>query len=158
MAETTISNPVATVISITGSQARVEVADLNACPRCAAGKGCGAGVFGSNRKSISLSVKIAAGLNIAAGDRVTLSLAPEDLVHAALYAYGAPLSGLLTGSGLAFLLFDPLTDAIALAFAVVGLVVGGAVGRTLGRRDSCVSQLSPSISGLAPQDPSSSLS
>ncbi len=153
MAESTMSNPVATVISITGRQAHVEVADLTACPRCAAGKGCGAGVFGSNRKSISLSVKIASGLNIAAGDRVTLSLAPEDLVHAALYAYGAPLAGLLIGSGLAYLLIDPLTDASALVFSVVGLLAGGALGRTMGRRDSCVSQLSPSINGLAPQDP-----
>ena len=144
-----MSDPIATVISIADGKARVEIADRSTCPRCAAGKGCGAGIFGSTRESIALTVGVATGLNIAAGDRVTLSLAPADLVHAALFVYGAPLGGLLLASGMAYLLVDPLTDAMALGFSAFGLLAGGLVGRFLARRDECVSQMSPSISGYA---------
>jgi len=104
---------------------------------------------GSTRGPVALTVRVAAGLTVAAGDRVTLSLAPADLVRAALFAYGAPLGGLLLMSGSAYWLIDPLTDALALGFAVFGLLVGGFVGRSLARRDGCVSQMSPSISGHA---------
>lgn len=144
-----MSDAIATVISLADGTARVEIADRSICPRCAAGKGCGAGIFGSSRASIALTVRVAAGLKIAVGDQVTLSLAPADLVHAALYVYGAPLGGLLLASGMAYLLVDPLTDALALGFSVFGLLAGGIVGRFLARRDECVSQMSPSISGYA---------
>ena len=141
--------PVATVISISGSQARVEVADRSACPRCAAGKGCGAGIFGPNRESISLTVDIAEGVDIVAGDQVTLSLAPADLVHAAFFAYGAPLLGVLSAAGLAYLLVDPLSDFVAAVFSISGLLAGGIAGRVFAKRDDCVNRLSPSISGHA---------
>ena len=144
-----MTDPIATVISIADGKARVKIADRSTCPRCAAGKGCGAGIFGSTRESVTLTVRVNSGLNVSAGDRVTLSLAPTDLVHAALFAYGAPLGGLLFTSGMAYLLVDPLTDALALGFSAVGLLTGGFVGRILAQRDGCVSQMSPSISGYA---------
>lgn len=144
-----MTDPVATVISIVDGRARVEMADRSACPRCAAGKGCGAGMPGSTRSAVALTVRVAEGLTVAAGDRVTLSLAPADLVRAALFAYGAPLAGLLLFSGSAYLLIDPLADALALGFAIFGLLTGGFTGHALARRDGCVSQMSPSISGFA---------
>ncbi|NOX70991.1 MAG: SoxR reducing system RseC family protein [Gammaproteobacteria bacterium] len=144
-----MTDPVATVISIVDGRARVEIADRSACPRCAAGKGCGAGMVGSTRGVVALTVRVTAGLTVAAGDRVTLSLAPTDLVRAALFVYGAPLGGLLLFSGSAYLLIDPLADALALGFAIFGLLAGGFVGRTLARRGGCVSRMLPSISGYA---------
>lgn len=144
-----MTDPVATVVSVADGRARVEIADSSACPRCAAGKGCGAGIFGSTRESIALTVRVADGLQVATGDRVTLSLAPTGLVQAALFVYGAPLGGLLLASGTAYLLLDPLTDMIALGFSACGLLAGGIVGRVLARRDGCVSRMSPSINGLA---------
>lgn len=142
-------DPIATVISIADGKARVTIADRSTCPRCAAGKGCGAGIFGSARESVTLTVRVTSGLDVSTGDRVTLSLAPTDLVHAALFAYGAPLGGLLLASGMAYLLVDPLTDALALGFSAFGLLAGGIAGRILARRDGCVSRMSPSISGHA---------
>lgn len=147
-----MSNPVATVISIAGGQAIVEVADRSVCPRCAAGKGCGAGIFGSTQEAISLTVNVADNLKIEAGDRVTLSLAAAGLVQAALFAYGAPLLGLLLAAGLAYLLVVPLTDSIAAVISAFGLLAGAIAGRILAQRSGCVNQLSPSINGHAALD------
>jgi sigma-E factor negative regulatory protein RseC len=147
-----MTHPVATVISIAGSHAQVEVADSSTCPRCAAGKGCGAGVFGASRRSISLQVRVADGLQVVTGDRVYLYLAATDLVRAALLAYGAPLAGLLLASGLAYLLIEPLHDAMALVIAVAGLLAGGIGGRALARRDRCIRQFSPSINAHAGEE------
>lgn len=147
-----MTHPVATVISVTGSRARVKVADRSTCPRCAAGKGCGAGVFGATKRSILLDVRVADGLRVTAGDRVCLSLAATDLVHAALFAYGAPLAGLLLASGLAFFLIHPLHDGLALAMAVAGLLAGGMGGRMMARREGCINQFSPSINAHASEE------
>jgi len=149
-----MTHPVATVISVTGARARVEVADRSACPRCAAGKGCGAGVFGSTRRAILLDVRVADGLRVASGDRVCLSLAATDLVQAALFAYGAPLFGLLLASGLAYFLIDPMHDALALGMAAIGLLAGGVYGRIMARRNGCISQFSPSINAFASEEKS----
>lgn len=144
-----MTDPIATVISIADGRARVQMSDRSGCPRCAAGKGCGAGLFGSTREPVALTVAVAEGLHIAAGDRVTLSLAPADLVQAALFVYGAPLGGMLLGAATAWLLMDPLTDALALGFSAFGLLAGGMIGRILARREGCMSRMSPSISGHA---------
>ncbi len=145
-----MTNPVATVLSIAGNEAIVEVSDRSVCPRCAAGKGCGAGIFSSAKKSLSLTVRIEAGIQIAEGDQVRLSLAPSDLARAAMFAYGAPLAGLLIAAGCAFLLVDSGSDIWALILSTAGLVAGFVAGRILARRDPCVSRLSPSIVGPAP--------
>ncbi len=147
-----MTHPVATVISVTGSRARVEVADRSSCPRCAAGKGCGAGIFGTTKRSILLDVRVTNGLRVASGDRVCLSLAATDLVHAVLFAYGAPLAGLLLATGLAYFLIDPLHDVLAVAVAAFGLLAGGIGGRIMARRDGCISQFSPSINAFASEE------
>jgi sigma-E factor negative regulatory protein RseC len=144
-----LTSPVATVLSVAGNEALVEVTDRNVCPRCAAGNGCGAGIFGVDKDPISLTVRIDDGVRIVTGDQVRLSLAPADLVRASFYAYGAPLAGLLLAVGLAFLLIDPLSDLLAVLVSIAGLLGGGVAGRTLANRNACVSRISPSIAGLA---------
>jgi sigma-E factor negative regulatory protein RseC len=136
-------------MSVAGNEALVEVTDRNVCPRCAAGNGCGAGIFGVDKEPVSLTVRIDDGVRIASGDQVRLSLAPEDLVRASLYAYGAPLAGLLLAAGLTFLLVDPLSDLLAVLVSMAGLLAGGVAGRMLAHRNACVSRISPSIAGLA---------
>jgi sigma-E factor negative regulatory protein RseC len=144
-----LTNPVGTVVSITGKEAVVKVSDRSVCPRCAAGNGCGAGIFGTNFEAVSLTVRIEDGIRIATGDKVSLSLAPRDLARAAIFAYGAPLVGLLFAAGVAYLVVDPLSDLWALVFSVSGLLAGGVTGRILVRRDECASHLSPTIVALA---------
>ena len=147
-----MTSPVATVLSVAGNEALVEVTDRNVCPRCAAGKGCGAGIFGVERDPVSLTIRIDDGVRISAGDQVRLSLAPAELVWASVYAYGAPLAGLLLAAGFAFLLVDPLSDLLAVLVSIGGLLGGGVAGRMLARRNACVSRISPSIAGLANVD------
>ena len=144
-----MTSPVATVLSVAGNVALVEVTDRNVCPRCAAGNGCGAGIFGIDKDPVSLTVRVDDGVRIVTGDQVRLSLAPADLVRASLYAYGAPLTGLLLAAGLAFLLVDPLSDQLAVLVSIAGLLGGGVAGRMLAYRDACVSRISPSIAGIA---------
>lgn len=144
-----MTSPVATVLSVAGNEAVVEVTDRNVCPRCAAGNGCGAGIFGVDKEPVSLTVRIDSGVRIATGDQVRLSLEPADLVMASFYAYGAPLTGLLFAAGLAYWLVDPLSDLLALVVSISGLLTGGVAGRMLAQRNECVSRISPSIAGLA---------
>jgi positive regulator of sigma E activity len=144
-----LTNPVATVLSIAGKEAVVEVSDRSVCPRCAAGNGCGAGLFGTNSESVSLTVRIEDGIRVATGDKVSLSLAPRDLAKAAIYAYGAPLAGFLLAAGAAYLLMDPVSDLWALVLSGSGILAGSVTGRILARRNECVSRLSPTIVALA---------
>jgi sigma-E factor negative regulatory protein RseC len=144
-----LTSPFATVLSVAGNEALVEVTDRNVCPRCAAGNGCGAGIFGVDKDPVSLTVRIDDGVRIATGDQVRLSLAPADLVRASIYAYGAPLAGLLLAAGLAYWLVDPLGDLMAALVSISGLLGGGVAGRILAHRHACVSRISPSIAGLA---------
>ena len=144
-----MTSPVATVLSVAGNQALVEVTDRNVCPRCAAGNGCGAGIFGGDKGPVSLTVRVDDGVRISTGDQVRLSLAPANLVRASFYAYGAPLAGLLLAAGLAYWLVDPLSDLLAVLVSISGLLGGAIAGRKLAYRNECVSRISPSIAGLA---------
>ncbi len=140
-----MNSPVATVLAVNDREALVQIADRAACPRCAAGKGCGAGLFAPTGKPVSLTIDIRADLGLGVGDKVELSLAPRDLLRSSLFAYGAPLGGLVIAAGIAYLLVDPLGDGLALGLCTVGLLSGGAVGRMLSARDQCIGKLSPSI-------------
>ena len=143
-----VNDPIGTVLAVRHRDALVRV-DSEICPRCAAGKGCGAGLFGQSKARVELTLPIADGLEIAVGERVTLSLKPSDLARAALFLYGLPLGGLLLASGLAFLVLEDPSDATALAWASVGLATGIVAGGVRARRDPCLSRLRPTISGRA---------
>ena len=129
----------ATVVAITrhpdGLFARVELDERLACARCAEGRGCGAGLFGTGRERLMFEIPLASDWTPAAGDRVELTTAPGTLFEAATLAYGLPLAG---AAGAAFLAgLSGAGDLTAVLAALVGLVAAFAITRRLQSRRAC---------------------
>jgi sigma-E factor negative regulatory protein RseC len=118
----------ATVLAVGPERALVRVSTAPACARCAAGQGCGAGLF-ERRQAAELAVRVAPNLALRPGDRVRLELAPERLLAVAGLAYGLPLAGLVAGA----LAAGGAAPGHELA-AVIGALGGLAAGVLLGRR------------------------
>lgn len=141
-----MESPVGRIVSIADGQATVSVDAAEVCARCAAGKGCGAGLLtGSNRTRI-IEVQLSPGMEIEPGDEVKLSLAPSHLLRAAVFAYGLPLFGIVVALGVASILNQALDDHFAIALAISGLVMGGLLGRHFLNKESCLKNLVPTIS------------
>jgi sigma-E factor negative regulatory protein RseC len=136
-----------TVLSVSGQLATVSVDTAAVCPRCAAGKGCGAGLFGASSASRSIDIELPPADDIRPGDRVTLSILPKRLLHASMLVYGLPLAGVLILLLLGFLFMRPLTDAVAVSLAMAGLLGGFLLGRSLLGRESCLRQFVPAVTG-----------
>ena len=140
-----MESPVGRIVSIADGQATVSVDAAEVCARCAAGKGCGAGLLTGSKRTRLIEVHLSAGMEIAAGDEVTLSLAPSHLLRAAVFAYGLPLVGIVIALALASLLNQALDDRLAIALAISGLVGGGLLGRHFLNKDACLRNLVPTI-------------
>lgn len=123
----------------------IEVNTASFCARCSTGKGCGAGLLGADRGPRQVDVQPPDNARFDEGDEVTLELAPQSLLRAALIVYGAPLLGVAVVSLGAFLLgwSDAVTVVVMLAAAVLGITVG----RRRLRRANCLKQFTPVISG-----------
>lgn len=124
-------------------RARVIVDPAAICPRCAAGKGCGAGLFGSSGKGRELDVTLAAGLVVAEGDTVSLDLEPRNVLAAAGIVYGWPLAGAAIGAGIAFV--GVLGDLAAALLALSGLLAGLAVARWRLAGEQCLERFTPRV-------------
>lgn len=123
--------------------ALVEVASSIRCARCAAGKGCGAGLLAGDERLRQVDARITHKLDLREGDQVTLSLRPDDLLEAAMNAYGMPLLGALVAAGGAY--FAGLGDLQAAAATLAGLLGGTALGRRRLRRNDCLRRFTPVV-------------
>ena len=123
-----------------GQRALVEVDMAAVCPRCAAGKGCGAG-FGSVRNR-RVEARIASGADIAPGDTVTLTMAPNNVLRAAVIVYGWPLAAAALGAVLAYL--AGLPDSGVVLATVAGLGAGLALAKR--RLRGCLRDFTPEVS------------
>ncbi len=132
--------------SAAGVRATVAVELASACPRCAAGKGCGAGIFtaGASRRQVEASVR--PGLKLAVDDVVEVSLAPNNLLQAATIVYGLPMLGAIVAAAFAWWL--SLGDAAAAVAALLGLGSGLAVGRWRLRQPGCLRRYVPTVERL----------
>lgn len=142
--------PLGTVTSVHDGIASVSV-DSGACPRCAAGRGCGAGLAGSTTRR-QIRVPLDASMGVRAGDRVRLSLASGSLWRAAAYAYGLPLAGLVLTPGAAWWLGLVEGDRQAVLLALIGVAAGAWAGRLMLARDACLQRLAPVIAGRVAAD------
>ena len=124
-------------------RAVVEVDVSKACPRCAAGKGCGAGLFTGSSRKRRIEAIVGEHLSLAEGDSVEISLASENLLKAALIVYGTPLSGAIAAAGLAYLL--RFGDTAAALAAVVGLACGMLVSRWQLSHGECIESFVPTV-------------
>lgn len=109
-------------------RATVSVDAAAVCPRCAAGQGCGAGLFVGRPRPAELEVEVAPGLVLEPGDRVSLEIVPSRLLRTAWQAYGLPLAGLVAGA-LAAAWAAPGGELAAVLGALFGLVAGAIAGR-----------------------------
>jgi len=141
-----MDSPVGRIVSIADSRATVSV-EAAICARCAAGKGCGAGLLSGANQMRLVDVQIKPGMHVKAGDEVQLSLAPSHLLRAAIFAYGLPLGGIILALAIAWTMNGSLDDRTAIILAIAGLVGGVLTGRHLLNRDGCLKNLVPTISG-----------
>jgi sigma-E factor negative regulatory protein RseC len=121
----------ATVVRVDDGRVTVSVDRAAVCPRCAAGKGCGAGLFAGPAGPLELKLDVSRGVLPRAGDAVTLSLAPRRLLQASFLAYGLPLLGLVAGATLAMLVLDAPTELPTVVLAGAGMLMGLAWARRL---------------------------
>lgn len=144
-----MTNPSGRVVSLVdshdGARAIVEVAAA-ACPRCAAGKGCGAGIFSAGSSERQVEAQIPSDLDVAVGDVVDLALAPSNILRAARLVYGYPLAGAIAGAALAWGL--GLGDATAAACALLGVFGGLIVGRQRLRSAGCLANFTPRVEAV----------
>ena len=140
-----METPTGTVVSLTERAgdlcAVIEVDAAAACPRCAAGKGCGAGILGASRAARRVEAVIDSGMHLGEGDRVQLTLAPASVLRAAIVVYGFPLLGALAAAALAYGL--SLGDLGAALAALAGIGAGMLVGRRRLRRTQCLREFLP---------------
>ena len=133
---------VGTVVAIDGDRALVEV-EAQVCPRCAEGKGCGAGVFGATAGKRRIEARIPAGVGAEIDDMIELSLSPHRVLAAAGIVYGYPLAGAAVAALFAYV--ASLGDAVAAVCALFGLLTGAALVRSRLARDACLSRFVPTV-------------
>ena len=143
-----MTNPQGTIVEIIrddrGVRAIVAVEAAAVCARCASGRGCGAGIFAARQGVRRLEVAVAGGSPLAAGDVVSIELAPGNVLRAALLVYGLPLAAAAVGAALAYAL--AMGDAAAAATALAGLAAGALAGRRRLRDDACLARFTPTLS------------
>lgn len=142
-----MNKAVGKVVAITGEgSGRVATIDVQAaavCARCAAGKGCGAGLFGKSQTARRISAPVPRDVSILEGDTVQLALEPQDLLAAAVIVYGWPLSGAAIGATLSWL--GGSGDAAAALSVLAGIAAGAYLARLrLGDRQ-CLQRFTPRI-------------
>lgn len=124
-------------------QAVVEVTAALGCPRCAAGKGCGAGLLLGDNAPRRVEAVVAGNLDLKAGDRVRLELTANNVLRAAAFVYGLPLVGALGAAALAW--WWGAGDASAALAALAGAVAGALAGFLRLRRADCLRQFTPTV-------------
>jgi sigma-E factor negative regulatory protein RseC len=137
--------PRAQVLAIHQDYAIVSVDTGATCARCAAGKGCGAGLRSVAERHREIKVPLAAGLQLKAGDEVALAMPAADLLRGAVYAYGLPLAGMVLALAIARLLLGPLPDPVAVLVAGAGLAAAWTGSRLSLRRPRCFVRFQPEI-------------
>ena len=126
-------------------RAVIEVVSAIRCPRCAAGKGCGAGLLGGDERKRRVDALVPRDLEVCNGDMVRLDLSSQDLLRAALAAYGAPLAGILMMASAAYV--AALGDLESILITLSGGFAGAVAGRVyLGRR-RCLRRMTPRVAG-----------
>ena len=141
-----MDSPVGRIVSVAPGHATVMVDAALVCARCAAGKGCGAGLLTGASRSRLIDVSVTPGMDLKPGDDVRLTLAPSHLLRAAVLAYGMPLAGVIIALGIAWIMSRTLNDVLAVTLAICGLVAGALFGRHFLNQDDCLKHLVPTVS------------
>ncbi len=144
-----MDSPLGKIVAIGRGSATVTVERTVACPRCAAGKGCGAGLLSGGGTSALLQVPLSPDSSLREGDEVRLTLEPSHLLRATLLVYGLPLAGIVLMLITGWFISRPLTDAAAIAYAIAGLAAGILASHRQLNRHECLKHFVPKIEGRA---------
>ncbi len=136
----------ATVLDCDGRWAWVQAASQAGCARCAAGRGCGGGIFGRLLGSRLHRVRALNEAAAAPGDTVLLGLHEAVLWQGALRVYGWPLGLLLVG----VLVGQTNSDVGALLGGVLGFGCGLLLSRWHSRRLATAADCQPAILRVVP--------
>jgi sigma-E factor negative regulatory protein RseC len=126
-----------------GVRAIVDVDAGVICPRCAAGKGCGAGIFGASDQPRRVEAILATGLDVSIGDSVSLSLGSRNLLQASIIVYGWPLFG--AAAGAVFAALAGFGDTGAVVAALTGLTLGALLARIRLGASECLTRFVPVV-------------
>ncbi|MGI9272907.1 MAG: SoxR reducing system RseC family protein [Woeseiaceae bacterium] len=147
-----MDNPTGTIHSlVTDSRGRRAIVDVDvalACPRCASGRGCGAGLLGGGSRIRRVEASVNSEIALAAGDSVEIALASSNLFQAAVIVWGLPLAGGVGFAGLAYLF--ALGDAAAALAALVGLSLGLLLSRSYLQKGACIDEFVPHVEKRLP--------
>jgi len=142
-----MNDPSGRVISVrstsVGDSALIEVDAGEICARCAAGKGCGAGLLGSGSRLRQINASVAENVHIDGGDYVRISLQPGNVLRAAIIVYAYPLAGALLGAIAANRL--GLSDLSAAMAALAGIGFGLVLAKISLRNARCLSAFTPVV-------------
>ncbi|MGH8494899.1 MAG: SoxR reducing system RseC family protein [Gammaproteobacteria bacterium] len=113
------------VVRVAGQHAWVARAGIAACERCAAGNGCGGGIFARlvGRRQYEVRARNAV-VGVTAGDEVMIGLPERALLAGAFAVYIVPLIGLLAGAVLGGALFGPAGDGGVIVIGAAGFLAG----------------------------------
>lgn len=116
----------ARVLRVADGVAWVQCESQSGCARCAAGEGCGGGLFAKllrgRLEELPVTLPADRVRDPLPGDWLLIGLSTSAVQSASLLMYGLPLAGLLAGAmGSAFMLAN---DLVALAGALLGLSAG----------------------------------
>ena len=125
-----------------GGFATVRVEASTACARCAAGRGCGAGLLQRGRTR-TVAARVPRDLHLEPGDVVELRLEPDHLLQAAWLAYGLPLLCSVLAVAAASAVTNADTEWVVILCGFAGLVAGLIVGRRILRTGGCLRDMTP---------------
>ena len=125
------------------ARAVVEITSSLRCARCLSGKGCGAGLIGADDANRRVDALLVNDVPVHAGDHVRIELAPNNVLQAALIAYGLPLCGAVGGALLGSL--AGAGDVGAAAASLAGTALGIVIGRLRLRRADCLHRFTPVV-------------
>lgn len=138
----------AKIREINGRVATVVVTAAPMCPRCAAGRGCGAGIFHSGTNYPSMRIALPPSLRVEVDDEIRLAIDPRKLLLGAGLAYGIPLVAMVVALFVAQWVFGGMGDMGGIVVASGGLLTGMAVSRIyLARKPAC-KELIPVVQGF----------
>lgn len=114
------------ILAVRGNRIVVAIESTEGCAGCRSKSACGS----VGTRELEVPPEVAARLRV--GDFVSLSLADGATLRAVAMAYGLPLTGFLTGFGVASAW--GIGDGWTMLSGVTGLLAGFAVARLVSRR------------------------
>ncbi len=144
-----MQNPQGQIVSVSadesGTRAIVEVDSAVVCERCESGKGCGAGLLGRQPGDKRVEALVAENLSVQSGDLVSITLAPRNILRAAVIVYGYPLFGAVLAAVAAFGM--GLGDVSGAISALVGLFAGILIAKVRLKNTRCLRDFTPTVVG-----------